>query len=119
MGSQVIAACKCGANAIILIGGGMFNFMETCYFPCMCKGCHEVVQANLLAKEARCPQCRARNPIPYDDPRLLGEPGSYHVAEWRMTDKLDRDLVLTDGKYMCPKCGKMSLGFRDSGLCWD
>jgi RNA polymerase subunit RPABC4/transcription elongation factor Spt4 len=27
--------------------------------------------------------------------------------------------VLTDGKYKCPRCGKMTLTFKHSGLMWD
>ncbi len=119
MGSQVVAECNCGVKASILIGGGMLNFMDTCYFPCMCESCNRVVQVNLLDKETRCPDCQAQNPIPYDDPRLLGTPGNHHVAQWRVIRQLDRNLVLTDGKYKCPKCGKMSLEFSDSGLSWD
>ena len=80
---------------------------------------HNVVQVNLLAKTKRCPKCKSRALIAYDDPRLLKTPGKHTVAEWCMEDKLEKDLILTDGKYMCPKCNKMSLRFRDRGACWD
>jgi hypothetical protein len=119
MGSQVIAKCSCGLETEIMIGGGMENFMTTCYFPCLCENCHNVIQVNLLAKRRRCPRCKKSNPIPYDDPRLSKTPGKNFVAEWNMQDNLGRVLVLTDGKFKCPKCGKMSLEFTDSGLCWD
>lgn len=95
------------------------NFTTTCFFPCLCENCHSVVQVNLLSKAMRCPTCRAANPIPYDDPRLAESPGKHYVADWNMEGRLGRELVLTDGKYRCPKCGKMSLEFSDSGLCWD
>ena len=95
------------------------NFTTTCFFPCLCESCHSVVRVNLLSKSLRCPQCRARNPIPYDDPRLSESPGHHQVASWNMEDRLGKELVLTDGKYRCPQCGRMSLEFSDSGLCWD
>ena len=119
MGSQITARCECGVQAEVLIGGGMMNFTTTCFFPCLCANCQGIVQVNLLAKSLRCPQCRARNPIPYDDPSLSKSPGDHLVASWNMQDQLGRELVLTDGKYRCPKCGKMTLEFVDSGLCWD
>jgi hypothetical protein len=46
MGSEVIAKCRCGFDTRISIGGGMRNFMTTCYFPCLCEGCHNIVQVN-------------------------------------------------------------------------
>ena len=119
MGSQVIARCDCGVEESILIGGGMFTFETICYFPCLCESCHRVVEVNLLGKPVSCPVCHAPNPIPYDDPRLLGAVGRHRVADWYMELELGRELVLTDGKYRCPKCGKMSLEFSDGGLCWD
>jgi Zn finger protein HypA/HybF involved in hydrogenase expression len=97
----------------------MRNSTTTCFFPCLCENCRSVVQVNLLAKAVKCPLCRAPNPIPYDDARLWASPGHRHVAEWNMENRLGRKLELTDGKYRCPKCGQMSLEFRDGGLCWD
>jgi DNA-directed RNA polymerase subunit RPC12/RpoP len=119
MGSQIVAKCECGVEVSILIGGGMMNFHTTCFFPCLCESCHSIVQVNLLAKAIRCPECRAPNPIPYDDPRLQGAPGKHNVAEWNMKSQLGRKLVLTDGRYRCSKCGKMSLQFSEDDLCWD
>jgi len=119
MGSQVTAICECGVEAKILIGGSMINFMTTCYFPCLCDSCHNIVQTNLLAKVPRCPECGTANPIPYDDPRILGSLGERTVAEWNMQECLARELILTDGSYKCPKCEKMTLQFTNNGLCWD
>ena len=119
MGSQVTARCECGVEAEILIGGGMMNFTTTCYFPCLCGSCHNIVEADLLATAPQCPECGTANPIPYDDPRVLGSLGEQTVAEWNMQERLGRELILTDGSYKCPKCGKMTLQFADSGLCWD
>ena len=119
MGSAVTATCGCGLKVDIDIGGGMVNGPTTCYFPCLCEACHKVVQVNLLARRLRCPKCRGANPVPYDDPRLLGSPGENVVAAWNIKEQLGRSLSLTDGSYFCPKCQNMSLQFRDSGLCWD
>jgi DNA-directed RNA polymerase subunit RPC12/RpoP len=94
------------------------NFQTTCYFPCFCAHCHDVVQVNLLAHPATCTQCG--NPVlPYDDPTLSEGPGKECVADWNTRDELGRELLLTDGGYRCPGCGRMTLRFRDTGLCWD
>lgn len=119
MGSAVVAQCDCGVEASMLIGGGMMNFTTTCFFPCLCENCHDIVQLNLLSKTMKCPECGARGPIPYDDPQLSDSSGHHYVAEWNIKDHLGRKLVLTDGKYRCPKCGQMSLRFSWGGMCWD
>src|SRR5438128_1055567 len=117
MGSEVTARCGCGVEARILIGGGMQNFATTCYFPCLCEHCHSIVQVNLLAKTHRCPKCRSSKTIPYDDGRLRKSPGRHVMAEWNLPE-LGRELKLTDGKYRCPKCDKMTLRFSETAL-WD
>ena len=71
MGSEVTAACQCGLDVRILVGGGMSE-----------------------------------------------SPGQHAVAEWNMQGQLGRELMLTDGNYMCPKCNKFSLRFSESCL-WD
>jgi len=119
MGSQVTATCQCGMDTSIMIGGGMRNFMTTCYFPCLCEHCRTVVQVNLLAKQKRCPQCKTTNVIPYDDPTLSESAGGRTVASWNIQEQLGRKLNLTDGNYRCPQCDQMTLRFTDSGLCWD
>jgi len=119
MGSQVVATCRCGIEAKILIGGGMLNFKTLCYFPCLCEACHSIVQVNLLAKIKRCPACKSLDIIAYDDPRLSKTPGKRTVAGWCIQDPLDRDLILTNGNYVCPKCKKLWLRFRKGSLRWD
>jgi len=109
MGSQVIARCECGIETKILIGGGMINFKTTCAFPCLCDRCRNIVESNLLAKTPQCPECGTANPIPYDDPRVVGSPGERTFAEWNMKERLGRELILTDGSYKCPRCEKMTL----------
>lgn len=119
MGSQVKATCQCGYETSILIGGGLKNHTTTCYFPCLCDNCHNIVQVNLLAETTSCPQCQAPNPIPYDDTRLIGSLGNRKVDQWNVQARLGRELILTDGKYRCPKCGGMSLEFVGPTLLWD
>jgi Zn finger protein HypA/HybF involved in hydrogenase expression len=119
MGAAVTATCSCGLEASILIGGGMSNFMDICYFPCQCARCKKVVQVNLLAKRQRCPTCRANQPVPYDDPSLTDGSGSNEITSWNIAENLGRTLKLTDSHYHCPQCGQMTLRFQNAGLCWD
>jgi hypothetical protein len=119
MGSEVLARCRCGVQTRILIGGSRDNFQTTCYFPCLCEQCSAVVQVNLLAEQKRCPQCKTTKVIPYDDSVLSERAGTRLVASWHMARQLGRNLKLTDGDYRCPRCGQMSLHFKDSGLFWD
>lgn len=119
MGLQVIARCECGLEEEISVGGGMMDFTTNCSFPCLCTGCHSVVEANLLDTAMSCPKCGATPLIPYDDPRLAESTGQKVVAQWNVGQELGRELMLTDGNYLCPACGRMSLRFADTGLCWD
>lgn len=120
MGIQIRASCNCGVNADVQIGGGMMDFTTSCLFPCLCNNCHSIVDANLLAKDLRCSKCRGHDLIPYDDPRNIGTLGPRKLANWNVQDSLGRELILTDGTYKCPKCGKMSLTFDDdSAENWD
>ena len=115
----MVGKCSCGLEVQVPIGGGMRNFATTCYFPCLCEACHNVVPVNLLAQPQQCPECKSPAVISYDDRRLTASPGKGKVASWNMKEKLGRELVLTDGGYLCPKCNNMSLKFRNTGLCWD
>src|SRR5665811_564210 len=119
MGSQVVATCRCGIEAKILIGCGMLNFETLCFFPCLCEACHNIVQANLLEKTKQCPICKSKTLIPYDDPRLSKIPGKRKVKGWTLGGKRGRELILTNGNYMCPKCKKLWLRFRKGSLHWD
>jgi hypothetical protein len=105
----------------------MHSFMTTCYFPCLCERCRDIVQVNLIptkilniiTKKIRCPECRSTKIIPYDSPELTDSTGAINVVSWPPIKKKGRRLVLTDGKYKCPKCGEMSLQFTQGGLWWD
>lgn len=139
MGSQVKAICKCGVNKTILIGGGMMNFSFIEYFPCLCKDCEDVVQANLKEnsiellnpkefepdykgsftrkiplseRKLKCPKCKGSNVIPYNDDQIIGSVGDREVINWS-------GKILTNGTYKCPKCNKMSLKFLPSFYMWD
>lgn len=119
MGSQVIAQCPCGLRVAVLIGGGKANYATTCYGPALCESCRMVVQINVLEHEPRCPQCGAADPIPYDDPALGGAPGDAVVASWDAVGEGGWEFSLSDGRYLCPACGRMTLTFADAGLLWD
>lgn len=123
MGSSVKASCPCGLDKDILIGGGMADFETTCFFPCLCKRCSDVVQVNLLRKEMRCLMCGSRKVIPYDDlslspKRVESQEEEKLIASWD-SEELGRILVITDGAYKCPKCGSMTLRFTRGGVLWD
>jgi len=100
MGSQVVATCRCGIEAKILIGGGMLDFGTICYFPCLCETCHDIVQADLLEKTKQCPICKSKTLIPYDDPQLSNTPGKRKVKECTLGGKRGRELILTNGNYV-------------------
>ncbi len=119
MGSAVVAKCSCGLKVAIPIGCGMKDAATTTLFPCLCIACHSIVPVNLQAPAQHCPKCQSRAVISYDDPRLLQSPGNKKLVDWKTQEKLGRELVLTDGNYLCPKCSTMSLQFQESGLRWD
>lgn len=115
MGSIVMAECSCGLKKEIMTGGGMLNFMTTCYFPCLCEHCSAIVEVNMFAEPKECPDCKATDVIPYDDSRLVGQKGAEMVDG--STGK-ERDYFLTDGSYKCPKCNQFNLHFWHCGD-WD
>jgi hypothetical protein len=119
MGSSVRGKCPCGFDFEVPMGGGMRNFSTTRYFPCLCEACHTIVPVNLLALAQQCPECNNQALISYDDPRMSESPGKGVVAGWDLKEQLGRELILTDGNYLCPKCNHLSLRFRDTGLRWD
>lgn len=118
MGSLVVARCECGLVTEFGVGGGRRNYLTTCYFPCRCSACRAVVQVNLPAKPPMCPQCKSTDVIPFDQPELVAVKGEVNVVQWSMQREFGRDLVLTDGLYVCPGCGDTSLRFFAEGL-WD
>ncbi len=91
----------------------MRNFETTCLFPCLCETCKKLVQVNIMIQPLECPKCKDSAVIPYDDPRLLGSTGPLQPSiTWG-------DHILTNGDYLCPKCKKMSLRFKEGTILWD
>ena len=98
----------------------MDDFLTCCRFPGLCEECHLAVEINLLEKpKPKCPHCRSTKVVPYDDPSLSKTPGRQRVTSWNESEQLGRELVLTNGKYKCPKCGKMALTFEDGDVFFD
>ena len=119
MGSAVQAKCECGYEEEFMIGGGMTTFHKLCLFPCLCRDCQQIVQANLLDTPAICPECKGVTVEPYDQEELCEQRGGEHVASWSPEGPLGRELGLTDGEYYCPSCDTFRLRFQDTGICWD
>lgn len=112
MGHTIDATCTCGFDARdLMIGGGMRDHTTNCSYPAICKGCHDIVTVNLLDAAPSCSECEGTEVTAYNRPELLmtlGRP----VSNWG-------DLTLTDGKYLCPKCGSFELSFRGGGVMFD
>ena len=122
MGSIIDAKCKCGSKKDnMFLGGGFSNFMTKASFPYYCEDCKSLFIGDRLAKKVKCKKCKSENIYPYDDKRACKRKGR-EVFKWNITDcKKDKDevvLILTDGKYICPKCGEYKLSFIDMG-CFD
>jgi len=119
MGDLVDIICDCGYQAEMLsVGGGFLDFNDVCHFPCLCLNCKEIVNADVFQKPITCPKCHGQEIKPYDHPSLIGEQGEEIIADWHVEEIIGRALVLTDGKYYCPKCEQYSLSFLNSG-CFD
>ncbi len=116
MGSIIHASCQCGYEKTMFLGGGMANFTTYCGFPCFCEKCRLLFDANLFVR-VRCPECGQAAAIPYDDSRICLRRGDI-VFSWNVSDQFDRELILTDGDYLCPKCEGYTLTFADVGN-WD
>lgn len=110
MGESVSFFCECGFEGSSRIGGGMNNFKEVCLFPCYCKKCKDIIEINLYS-DMKCKKCTELT-IAYTDPSLIGSSGEFNVTRWG-------DLEITSGNYKCPKCGEMSLHFKNIGLNFD
>ena len=112
MDSGVNAICECGLQATIRIGD---EDNVACYFPCVCRDCEDVVQADVSQLNPKCPKCDGEDVIRYDDPRLLSFPGRSVVARSNMGGKVVgrsiQTLELNDGRYKCPRCGSPTLKF--------
>ncbi len=117
MGSMLKAICKCGYSSTVMMGGGMRDFTKYCGFPFYCEDCKIMFTGNAFDKKLKCPECGSKKVIAYDDDRICKKKGE-EMASWATEDKIGRDLVLTDGRYLCPECGKFNLSFVHFG-CFD
>ena len=117
MGSIVSAACDCGYETEICVGGGMRNFTTHCSFPLYCPTCRSLFEGNPFEKKIACPRCGAERALPYDSDQLCHRRGQ-EVFEWNGGDEIGRRLELTEGDYLCPKCGRFAMTFVHVG-CWD
>ena len=108
MGSIVKAKCSCGLDQEIMVGAGMMNFKTKCYFPCYCKHCAEVIEADIMSNPNTCPNCESEELLLFTEPNLSSSNGSYRVTSWRFRDQ---ELQLDDSHYKCPSCKTMSLKF--------
>ena len=66
---------------------------------------------NLLGDDQSSKDCPSGTPIPYTDARLAGKAGANIVASWNLHAGPGNPAVLTDGSYLCPRCGAFGLRF--------
>ena len=97
----------------------MADFREVCSFPCLCRNCKDIVNANLLQPPLTCPECQSQRVAAYDQAELLEKEGHNVVTSWNVRDQIGRELKLTDGLYYCPCCETYRLRFVDFGIHWD
>ncbi len=120
MGSILKASCQCGYEVPdIYAGVGLMSGFSTCNLPAFCPKCKDVVVGNYLKKSARCPECYGIL-VYYNHPSLRKDVTvSNIVFDWGRSPLGDeKDFILYDIDYLCPKCGKMKLRFSDLGT-WD
>ncbi|MCB2189302.1 MAG: hypothetical protein KQJ78_23030 [Deltaproteobacteria bacterium] len=116
-GSMVEATCaNCGYHQGMGLFGGKADFETHCDFPVYCVDCKQLEVVNLYAERTVCQACPNSRAVPYDDPSLLGKKGAKVITSWNTQKRLGRSLVLTDGDYLCPNCGKFTLHFQQVGL---
>lgn len=114
--------CGCGFDTDrVFVGAGFTNFIDTCNAPAICLNCGEFLVRNYVEKgTARCPACKKRVTF-YNDPSVHdckcadGDPE--YLITWWIAGR-DEFFKLEDTRYLCPRCGKMTLVFSDRGL-WD
>jgi len=112
MGSLINAYCGCGFENTMPLGGGMENFTTYCNFPFYCEECRIFFEANVFEEPVSCPKCKGSETVTYDRKCLQKGSSIFKCSVG------DRELNLTNGKHICPECGKNTLTFEDAG-CWD
>jgi Zn finger protein HypA/HybF involved in hydrogenase expression len=117
LGITVEAECDCGLTTQTDIGCGITDLGEICLCPFRCNSCRSVVTADLLSDKPTCESCGGDDVEPYTAESLHGIPGSEAVASWALSGGIE--VTLTDGRYVCPACGKSGLRFSAPILHWD
>ena len=117
-GTIVTAGCAgCGFDSgRLFLFGGRANFKTVCQFPAYCPEKRSLVSINLLADNSEGEICPGR--IPYTDPKLMQHPGTETIASWNLSEPGKMSVWLTDGDYLCPRCGQFLLHFYPAGY-WD
>lgn len=113
MGSIVSAACKCGFNKKMALGGGRANFQTNASFPMHCGDCESLFMANALDMPVACSDCSSSKVLLYSHQSLFKN-GHQTVFKWKTGDALK----LTNGDYLCPICHEFELKFSHVGY-WD
>ena len=120
------AGCNCGFKTVLKIESKRFaHTIGPLIFPFFCKNCDDLVELSLYEgtsfslndgklipldeRKLNCPKCNSGNILPYDH-KDIGEEGS-HTHYHKYSKVLKRGVELTNGKYKCPRCKKMTLGF--------
>jgi hypothetical protein len=114
-----IVSAKCDAcgyeNGRIFLFGGKANLKTVCRFPAYCPEKKSLILINLMSEKAEeeCPGY-----ISYTDPKLIQNPGSKTIASWNLPEPKNISVRLTDGDYLCPRCGQFRFHFKPIGY-WD
>ncbi|MEO7646590.1 MAG: hypothetical protein ABIT72_16005 [Burkholderiaceae bacterium] len=118
MGSMVNAACKCGFDKTMSLGGGRRNFQTSSTFPMCCGDCKNMFLANTFDEFIVCPDCNKSDDIQLYSDRSLHNNGTENITELLDRTGKGRDLTLTDADYVCPACQQLTLTFSHAGY-WD
>lgn len=79
--------------------------------PHYCTGCQLIFVNGLGDDPVVCPQCHSEAQVhSYTSPEAMGKDRS-EVGD-------NEEIILTEGKFYCPKCRSISLEFTASGM-WD
>ena len=104
MGTSTDAHCfACGYDTFLTLGAGRANHLTHAAWPVSCKDCAAITTANFKQKPLNCQECRSGNVVPMTD-----------RGQWQGDGKNNErwgELTLTDGHYLCPKCGAFELRF--------
>ena len=127
MGSVHKAACQCGFETKVVVGGAMQNFEEDSRFPFHCEHCG-LVEANiakLISKSMSsntqadtedaptCPKCGNVNIRQYGKPPVSTQSDRHSktLQAWGFTANSEGNL--------CPACKQMTLVFGSAHLLFD